>query len=125
MAESNAPRVVVTGLGVVAPNAHGVPGFVDALRAARSGIRFQQHLADANFACQVGGISVDIQLFAERYLSSADLFAMNANMMYAASRQAFIDATAAYIMFAFIASRSVDGRYRSARSWISAGMPPT
>ena len=32
-------RVVVTGLGVVAPNGVGVPAFEDALREGRSGIR--------------------------------------------------------------------------------------
>lgn len=84
MFDQRGPRVVVTGLGVVAANAHGVPAFLEALRAGRSGIAFQQHLADANFACQVGGIPADIARIAEGYLPAADLMAMNANMMYAA-----------------------------------------
>ncbi len=78
------PRVVVTGLGVVAPNAHGVAAFTSALREGKSGVRFHQHLADANFSCQVGGIPSDIQTLAASYLPASDLFAMNANMMYAA-----------------------------------------
>jgi len=84
MFDQRGPRVVVTGLGVVAANAHGVPAFLEALRAGRSGIAFQQHLADANFACQVGGIPADIARIAEGYLPAADLMAMNANMMYGA-----------------------------------------
>lgn len=78
------PRVVVTGLGVVAPNAHGAAAFADALRAGRSGIRFQQQLADAGFTCQVAGVPPDFDAVVNRYLSEADLFAMNATMRYAA-----------------------------------------
>jgi 3-oxoacyl-(acyl-carrier-protein) synthase len=75
---------VVSGLGVVAPNAHGTAEFVDALRAGKSGISFHQALADAHFACQVGGIPQDFDAVAERYLAPSDLLAMNANMRYAA-----------------------------------------
>ena len=32
-------RVVITGLGVLAPNANGVPAFDAALRATQSGLR--------------------------------------------------------------------------------------
>ena len=48
-------RVVITGLGVVAPNAIGLPAFEIALRNARSGIRQQPQLAELNFGCQVAG----------------------------------------------------------------------
>jgi 3-oxoacyl-(acyl-carrier-protein) synthase len=49
-------RVVVTGLGVVAPNGTGVPAFRRALREGRSGIRFQQKLQDLKLTCQVAGV---------------------------------------------------------------------
>ncbi len=48
-------RVVVTGLGVVAPNAVGVSAFAKALKNQTSGIRFDPQLADLNFKCQVTG----------------------------------------------------------------------
>jgi len=48
-------RVVVTGLGVVAPNGVGVPAFAKALQHQTSGLRFDAQLADLNFGCQVSG----------------------------------------------------------------------
>lgn len=77
-------RVVVTGLGVLAPNAHGAAAFAGALREGRSGIRFQPHLAAAGFACQVGGIPEGVAALQRRYLSEEALLAMNPNMVYAA-----------------------------------------
>jgi 3-oxoacyl-(acyl-carrier-protein) synthase len=77
-------RVVVTGLGVVAPNGVGLPAFTAALRESRSGITFHQHLADAGFGCQVGGIPAGIAELEKRYLRDDELFAMNPNMVYAA-----------------------------------------
>lgn len=77
-------RVVVTGLGVVAPNGVGLPAFTAALRESKSGITFHQHLADAGFGCQVGGIPVGIAELQKQYLRDDELFAMNPNMVYAA-----------------------------------------
>lgn len=77
-------RVVVTGLGVLAPNAHGLEAFEKALREGKSGIRFHQHLADAKFACQVGGIPEGVEALQTKYLSDEELYAMNPNMVYAA-----------------------------------------
>jgi len=48
-------RVVITGIGVVAPNAIGVERFYKALRDTKSGIRYFQELADLNFNCRIGG----------------------------------------------------------------------
>ena len=48
-------RVVITGMGVVAPNGHGLEAFEKALREGISGIRHIPELAELNFACQVGG----------------------------------------------------------------------
>lgn len=77
-------RVVITGLGVVAPNGHGLPAFTKALREGKSGIRFHQHLADVGFACQVGGIPEGIEAIQGQYLAEDELRAMNPNMVYAA-----------------------------------------
>lgn len=52
----NKKRVVITGLGVVAPNGVGVTDFTQALKVGASGIRFHQDLKDLNFSCQIGGI---------------------------------------------------------------------
>ncbi|QDP86217.1 beta-ketoacyl-[acyl-carrier-protein] synthase family protein [Chryseobacterium sp. SNU WT5] len=48
-------RVVITGLGVVAPNGVGLEDFKSALKEGRSGIQFDQQLADLQFSCQVSG----------------------------------------------------------------------
>ncbi|MFT7428249.1 MAG: 3-oxoacyl-[acyl-carrier-protein] synthase-1 [Nonlabens sp.] len=52
---NNRRRVVITGMGVVAPNAVGVSAFAKALQEQTSGIRFDPQLADLNFGCQVSG----------------------------------------------------------------------
>ena len=48
-------RVVITGLGVVAPNGIGVPDFLHAIQNGISGIRFIPEFEDLKFNCQVGG----------------------------------------------------------------------
>ncbi len=49
-------RVVITGLGVVAPNGVGLDAFSKAIKKGESGITFHQQLADLNFSCCIGGI---------------------------------------------------------------------
>lgn len=49
-------RVVITGLGVVAPNGVGLDAFSKAIKNGESGITFHQELADLNFSCCIGGI---------------------------------------------------------------------
>jgi 3-oxoacyl-(acyl-carrier-protein) synthase len=82
--KSSERRVVVTGLGVIAPNGHGLDAFERALRNGESGIRFQPELAELKFGCQVGGIPEDLEAIQARYLGQDELFAMNPNMIYAA-----------------------------------------
>jgi 3-oxoacyl-(acyl-carrier-protein) synthase len=48
-------RVVVTGMGVVAPNGVGLAQFREALRQGRSGLRAEPRLAELNFGCHVLG----------------------------------------------------------------------
>lgn len=49
-------RIVVTGMGVVAPNAIGCSDFDQALRAGRSGVRPDSRLVDLGFACQISAV---------------------------------------------------------------------
>ncbi len=49
-------RVVITGLGVVAPNGLTIPDFLHAIQNGISGIRFVPEYADLKFNCQVSGI---------------------------------------------------------------------
>ena len=49
-------RVVVTGMGVVAPNGVGVPAFLNALQNGISGLKFVQLYKDLHFYSQVCGI---------------------------------------------------------------------
>ncbi len=49
-------RVVITGLGVVAPNGVGLADFTKAIKKGTSGIQFYQELKDLNFSCCIGGI---------------------------------------------------------------------
>ena len=87
-------RVVVTGLGVIAPNGNGIREFELALRKGRSGIRFQQIMADAKFASQVAGVPEGIDELAEATFSEAELMVMNMSHRYAslASLEAWTNA---------------------------------
>jgi len=49
-------RVVITGLGVVAPNGVGLANFTKAIKNGDSGIQFYQKLEDLNFSCCIGGV---------------------------------------------------------------------
>lgn len=48
-------RVVITGMGIVAPNGTGLPAFSEALKAGKSGIEFIPEMAELGFGCQVAG----------------------------------------------------------------------
>ncbi|MHB8207159.1 beta-ketoacyl-[acyl-carrier-protein] synthase family protein [Mucilaginibacter sp.] len=49
-------RVVVTGMGVVAPNGIGIRAFLHAIQNGISGIKFMPHYSELNFSCQVAGM---------------------------------------------------------------------
>ncbi|MGJ8684249.1 MAG: beta-ketoacyl-[acyl-carrier-protein] synthase family protein [Nonlabens sp.] len=55
MNKSSLKRVVVTGMGVVAPNATNLADFYNALKTGKSGLRYDQQLADLQFGCHVSG----------------------------------------------------------------------
>jgi 3-oxoacyl-[acyl-carrier-protein] synthase-1 len=48
-------RVVITGLGVAAPNGVGIPAFTQALKNGESGIRHDMQLQELQFSCQIAG----------------------------------------------------------------------
>jgi 3-oxoacyl-(acyl-carrier-protein) synthase len=76
-------RVVVTGMGVAAPNAHGIDKFEQALRAGRSGIRFQPLLAELKFGCQIAGIPENFDAIRKSYFDHEKLMSINDNIGYA------------------------------------------
>lgn len=48
--------MVITGMGVVAPNATGLSQFEQAIKNGKNGIEFHQELRDLKFSCQIGGV---------------------------------------------------------------------
>jgi 3-oxoacyl-(acyl-carrier-protein) synthase len=87
-------RVVVTGLGVVAPNGIGTPAFADALRAGRSGVRTIPKLRELGFGCQVAGVPEGADERAAATFDPDELLAMNSNHRFAclAALEAWEDA---------------------------------
>ena len=76
-------RVVVTGMGVAAPNAHGLDDFEKALREGRSGIRFQPLLEELKFGCQIAGIPENFDEIRKSYFDREKLMSINDNIGYA------------------------------------------
>ena len=72
-------RVVITGLGIVAPNGINIADFTHAIKNGVSGIRFNQQLKDLNFSCQISGepiLPIDYLL---NYFSTAELSKFNSS----------------------------------------------
>jgi 3-oxoacyl-(acyl-carrier-protein) synthase len=77
-------RIVITGVGAVAPNGLGVPAFSDALKAGKSGISFQEELKKLNFSSQIGGVPpIDQDQILEQ-LTETDFNKLSEAMIYAA-----------------------------------------
>ncbi|UII75789.1 beta-ketoacyl-[acyl-carrier-protein] synthase family protein [Flagellimonas sp. HMM57] len=72
-------RVVVTGMGVCAPNGIGLPEFTKALKNGISGIRFYKELEQLNFGCQIAGKPniEDVEL--NKYFTDLQLKRLNAS----------------------------------------------
>tara|TARA_B100000886_G_scaffold318808_1_gene259112 strand:- start:145 stop:1413 length:1269 start_codon:yes stop_codon:yes gene_type:complete len=66
-------RVVITGMGVVAPNAIGLDNFLKAIMRGRSGITFHQKLKDLKFSCCIGGIPTISEELKRQYLTPLQL----------------------------------------------------
>lgn len=72
-------RVVVTGLGVCAPNAISLAGFTTSLKEGISGIRFQQELADLEFGCQIAGKPSLSEDHIQQYFTPLQLRGLNSS----------------------------------------------
>ena len=72
-------RVVVTGMGVVAPNAVGLDAYEQALRNGTSGIRHIPLLDELKFGCRVAGVPQGVDEIAEEYFDEDELLAMNSS----------------------------------------------
>lgn len=72
-------RVVITGLGIVAPNGIGLSDFTKALKNGTSGIRFHQDLKDLNFSCQIGGIPQITDELISKYFTDLQLRGFNSS----------------------------------------------
>ena len=77
-------RVVVTGMGVVAPNGNGVGEFELALRKGQSGIRTNEQMIEAGFASQVAGVPQGVDEIAASMFDEELLRAMNMSHRYVA-----------------------------------------
>jgi len=75
-------RVVITGMGVVAPNGHGLNNFEQALREGRSGIRFFPRLEELKFSCQIGGMPENFDEIRKSYFDHEKLMSLNDNIGY-------------------------------------------
>ncbi|MGX1930090.1 beta-ketoacyl-[acyl-carrier-protein] synthase family protein [Flagellimonas sp. 2504JD4-2] len=88
-------RVVVTGMGVCAPNGVGIPEFTKSLKEQLSGIRFQQELSELNFSCQIAGKPDIDNTNLNEYFTNVQLKGLNASgLVYGvmAGRDAWQDA---------------------------------
>src|SRR5262249_17189450 len=77
-------RVVVTGLGVVAPNGNGILEFEAALRSGTSGIRAQPKLAELGFGSRVAGVPQGVDELVEKHFDEELQRVMNSSHRYAA-----------------------------------------
>ncbi|PHQ30197.1 beta-ketoacyl-[acyl-carrier-protein] synthase family protein [Leeuwenhoekiella nanhaiensis] len=71
-------RVVITGLGVCAPNGVGVPAFKEAIETGKSGIRFYSELEKLKFSCQIGGMPLISEAVKSNYFTPLQLRNFNA-----------------------------------------------
>jgi len=71
--------VVITGMGVAAPNGVGLENFEKALRNSISGIRFFPELEKLNFSCQIGGKPVISQDLLDKYFTPLQQRGLNSS----------------------------------------------
>lgn len=66
-------RVVITGLGIVAPNGVGIEAFTHALKNGVSGIRHDAELERLQFSCQIAGIPIISEELKRTYFTDLEL----------------------------------------------------
>lgn len=76
-------RVVITGMGVVAPNGVGLSAFEESLRKGRSGIRHVEEMAEAKFACTVAGVPQGVDALIDAEFDEDERLVMNGSHRYA------------------------------------------
>ena len=72
-------RVVITGLGVVAPNGVGVAAFSKAIQLGLSGIQHDSELERLQFSCQIAGKPIISEAMKRFYFTELELRNFNAN----------------------------------------------
>ncbi|KQC29066.1 beta-ketoacyl-[acyl-carrier-protein] synthase family protein [Flagellimonas eckloniae] len=75
-------RVVVTGLGVCAPNGTGIPEFTSSLKQGSCGIRFHSELEKLKFGCQIAGKPNINNINLNNYFTNVQLRGLNASGMF-------------------------------------------
>lgn len=76
-------RVVITGLGIVAPNGVGIPSFLEAIKTGTSGIEWYSKLEELNFSCQIGGTPTITESLQKKYFTDLELRNFNSSgIMY-------------------------------------------
>lgn len=72
-------RVVITGLGIVAPNGVGLDAFTDAIKNGKSGIKHDGELERLQFSCQISGRPEVSPELAQQYFTELELRNFNAS----------------------------------------------
>ncbi|MFY7742899.1 MAG: beta-ketoacyl-[acyl-carrier-protein] synthase family protein [Flavobacterium sp.] len=72
-------RVVITGLGVVAPNGVGVNNFLHAIKNGISGIKHDAELERLQFSCQISGTPDIMEELKNEYFTALELKNFNAS----------------------------------------------
>ena len=88
-------RIVVTGMGIVAPNGVGIPAFLSAIQKGISGIRFIPLYEELHMSCQVAGLPDFEWDSLKRYISEVTFYGLKGtNIGYGitAAMDAWIDA---------------------------------
>ncbi len=88
-------RVVITGMGVCAPNATNLADFKAALQEGRSGITFHEQLKELKFGCQIAGQPELTESHIANYFTPLQLRGLNASgLVYGviAGKDAWADA---------------------------------
>jgi 3-oxoacyl-[acyl-carrier-protein] synthase I len=88
-------RVVITGMGVAAPNGVGLVDFENAIRTGKSGIQFFPELERLRFSCRIGGKPEITQEKLEACFTPLQLRGLNSSgIVYGviAGREAWADA---------------------------------
>ena len=86
-------RVIITGLGVVSPNANGVSDFELALRKGKSGLRANETMEEFGFACRVAAVPQGVDDICSSYFDEDELLAMNSGQRLASITGAIFQVT--------------------------------